>query len=334
MRAGATLQRYSSIDDQAEQLTGFDQAYQQLDSGSYTGAFLACDSEEVGFFVERTNRRLGQQGAGPSGVISAVVLLSAPGPSLSNGSAFTMDDVLLVGPGGAYEAVIDAGVEPAVFSVSLASAASLPLRRLSNQQAGRVRRVADPELSRRFRAVASSALRSWDPASQSVSVPRSVVHALMVELLTAPSAAQGSSHASIVLYRAARDIMLDALTESLSMPEVATRVGTSRRTLEQAFDKCVSVSPARFHKLLRLNNARRLLEGGRHSVSRAATSSGLHHLGRFSSDYHDLFGELPSETALRARVLIADPALRARVLIADPAVRARVLIADPAPAGV
>ena len=308
MRASAMFQRYRSIDAQAEQLTGFDQAYQQLDCGSYDGGFLACDGNEVGFFVEHTNRRLGQQGAGPSGVISAVVLLSAPGPALSNGSPFTMDDVLLMGPGGAYEAVIGGGVEPAVFSVSLASAAAVPLRRLSNQQAGRVRRVADPELSRRFRAVAANTLRSWDAASQSVSVPRSVVHALIAELLTAPSAAQGSSHGSIQLYRAARDVMIGALTESLTMREVATRVGTSRRTLEQAFDKCASVSPARFHKLLRLNNARRLLESGRHSVSRAATSSGLHHLGRFSSDYRDLFGELPSETALRARVLIADPA--------------------------
>lgn len=308
MRAAAVFQRYRSIDDQAEQLTGFDQSYQQLDRGSYRGAFLACDDQEVGFFVEHTNRRLGQQGAGPDGMISAVVLLSAPGQTLSNGSAFTMDDVLLVGPGGAYEAVVDGGVEPAVFSVPLGTGAALPLRRLSNQQAGRVRRVADPELSRRFRAVAANALRSWDAASQTVSVPRSVVHALMLELLTAPSAAGGSSHGSIQLYRAARDVMVDSLTESLPIPEVASRVGTSRRTLEQAFENCVSVSPARFHKLLRLNNARRLLESGRHPVSLAATSSGLHHLGRFASDYQELFGELPSETALRAKVLIADPA--------------------------
>ncbi len=309
MRVAATFQRYRSIDDQAEQLTGFDQSYQQLDCGSYNGAFLACDGDEVGFFVERTNRRLGQQGAGPDGVVSAVVLLSAPGPTLSNGTTFTMDDVLLVGPGGAYEAVVGSGAEPAVLSVTLESAAALPLRRLSNQQTGRVRRVADPELSRRFRAVAAGVLRSWDASEQSISVPRSVVQALMLELLTAPSAAEGSSHGSIRLYRAARDVMLDALPGPLSMPEVAARVGTSRRTLEQAFDNCAAVSPARFLKLLRLNNARRLIEGGRHSVSHAATSSGLYHLGRFSSDYHELFGELPSRTALRAKVLIAEPAL-------------------------
>ncbi|MDE0134456.1 MAG: AraC family transcriptional regulator [Acidimicrobiaceae bacterium] len=309
MRAAATFQRYRNIDDQAEQLTGFDQAYQQLDRGTYAGAFLACDSDEVGFFVEGTNRRLSQQGAGPSDVISAVVLLSALGPTVTNGSAFTMDDVLLVGPGGAYEAVINAGDEPAVFSISLDAAVALPLRRLSSQQAGRVRRVADPELSKRFRAAAANALRSWDADSQSISVPRSVVHALMLELLTAPSAIDGSSHSSIQIYRAARDAMVNALTKSPSMSEIAARVGTSRRTLEHAFDTCVGVSPARFHKLLRLNSARRLLENGQHSVHHAATSSGLHHLGRFSGDYRDLFGELPSDTARRARVLITDTAV-------------------------
>ena len=305
MRAAAVFQRFRNIDHQAEQLTGFDQAYQQLEGGAYDGAFLACDSAETGFFVERTNCRLGQQGAGPTDTISAVVLLSDPGHTVSNGSPFTMDDVLLVGPGGAYEAVVDAGAEPAVFSVSLESAPALPLRRLSRQQAGRVRRIADPELSRKFRAVAANVLRSWDADSGSIAVPRAVVQALMLELLTAPCAARGSSHRSIQLYREARDVMLASLAEPLSMPEVASRVGTSRRTLEQAFDTCVSVSPARFQKLLRLNNARRLLESGQHSVSRAASSSGLHHLGRFSGDYHDLFGELPSETAQRANVLLA-----------------------------
>lgn len=310
MRVAAILQRYNDFDQPAEWLSGLGQAYQQVeqvDSGPYSGAHLACSGEVVSFFAEHATRRLAKRGVGPSGVISAVVLLDSSGRVLLNGAPFTFDDLLLVGPGGAYEAVADAGVQPAVFSVSLDLAAAVPLRRLSYPQEGRIRRVTNPELTRQFRDAAARVLRSWDEASQTVSLPQPALLGLMLCLLTAPSAANGSSHVSIQIYRAARDVMLGSLREPLTVPEIASRVGTSRSTLELAFDRCVSVSPARFYKLLRLNNARRLLESGKYSVTEAADSSGLSHLGRFSGDYRDLFGELPSETALQARVLIAEP---------------------------
>jgi len=307
MRMAAAVQRYYDFDQQAEQLSGFERIYQQLDCGPYAGLFLACHGGEMKIFAERNNRRMSRQGAGPSGTISAVLLLESSGHAISNGLTFTPGDVALVGSGGAYEATCPADTQTFVFTLSLESSVPIQLRHLANRQAGRVRRVNNPELARKLRALAANIVRSWDEASQSVSMPQSVLQGLLLNLLVSPNPVDGSSHTSMQLYWAARDVMLNALGEPLKIPEIARRVGTSRRTLELAFDRCISVSPAKYHKLLRLNNARRLLKSGQHSVNSAATRSGLHHLGRFSDDYHRLFGEMPSKTALRARKLTTRP---------------------------
>ena len=303
MWVAAGWQRYSDIDQQVFQLGNGD-AYQQLDCGIYNSVSLSGESDGAGCYIEYTNRQLARQGRYPSNVLLAFVLFTNSDHAILNGSLFTSKDVILVGPGSEYEGFTPAGHKPAVFYMNLESETSVPLRRLASQQAGRIRKVTDPELAGRFRGMAASFLHSWDERTANISIPQSALQGLMFDLLTSPGATNGSSHPSIQLYRTARDVMLDALEETLTIPEIASRVGTSRRTLEKTFDDCVSVSPARFHKLLRLNNARRLLLSGQHSVSRAATSSGLYHLGRFSGDYHSLFGELPSQTAQRARTFI------------------------------
>ncbi len=301
MRTGACVQRFFCIDEQAEQLTGFDQHYEQVGSGNYSGAFMAVDGNRVGVFLEYTNRVLHQQGAGPQDQVSAVVLLESPKNTMTNGTEFGIGDVLLVGPGGSYEAMVGPGVVPAVFSVSLEMTPALPLRRLAVRHQGHVRLVSDVALSKRFRHTAAHVLRSWDAETQSAEVPVEKVQGLMLDLLASPSASGGSSCRSLDLFRRTKEIMVDSLREQIRISEVASRLNTSRRSVEHAFRESVGLSPNRFRRLLRLNNARRLLEQGSHSVTEAAMDSGLFHLGRFSAEYHGLFGEQPSETARRSR---------------------------------
>jgi len=300
MRTSACLQRFFCIDEQAEQLTGFDQHYQQIGSGNYSGAFMAVDGNRVGVFLECTNRVLHQQGAGPADRVSAVVLLESPSDAMANGTEFGVGDVLLVGPGGSYEAIVGPGAVPAVFSVSLELTPVLPLRRLAARHHGQVRRVADAALSKRFRRSAADVLRSWEAETQSADVPVERVQGLMLDLLAAPSAPDGSSSRSLNLFRRTKAAMVDSLSEQTTIAELASRLSTSRRSVEHAFRESVGLSPNRFRRLLRLNNARRLLERGGHSVTEAAMDSGLLHLGRFSAEYRSLFGEQPSDTARRS----------------------------------
>ncbi|MEM8922402.1 MAG: helix-turn-helix domain-containing protein [Actinomycetota bacterium] len=301
MTSAAVLQRFSCIDAQAEQLTGFDQQYAQVDPGRYRGSFFAAEGGQVGVFVETTNRTLLQHGACPNGHVSAVALLGEGSSSTSaNGTALTLDDVLLVGPGGAYDARVAAGAVPVVIDVDLATAPPT-LARLASRLGSRVRRISDPALADRCRRVGSEAIDSFDRLALTAELPEGSARRLLLDLLVAPGAASGSAHRLLDVFRSGHEAMERSRAEPITMAALASTVGVSRRTLEHAFDACVGVSPARYQRVLRLHHARRLLESGRYSVTDAAIGSGLPHLGRMSAAYRELFDEFPSVTASRSR---------------------------------
>jgi AraC family ethanolamine operon transcriptional activator len=91
----------------------------------------------------------------------------------------------------------------------------------------------------------------------------------------------------------------------VSVPELLKVAGISERSLQYAFKEAFDMTPQTFVKRRRLHFARQQLLVARAretSVSRIATGLGFYELGRFASDYRQIFGEFPSET-LRVRQL-------------------------------
>lgn len=87
-----------------------------------------------------------------------------------------------------------------------------------------------------------------------------------------------------------------------SVEDLAREVGTSRSGLYRSFARILSLSPADWIKLRRLNRLRIRLGTESDAVGRVsdlAIEEGLTHLGRLAQAYRRLFGELPSETARR-----------------------------------
>jgi len=77
-----------------------------------------------------------------------------------------------------------------------------------------------------------------------------------------------------------------------------------RRTLNHAFQQVLGMGPVTYLRRLRLNQVRRSLQhscanGYTRSVTEIALDQGFWHLGRFSSQYRELFGESPRERARR-----------------------------------
>ncbi len=90
------------------------------------------------------------------------------------------------------------------------------------------------------------------------------------------------------------------VSDVLLISDICDAIGTSRRSLEMAFQRCLGVSPKRYLKrerLLRCHLA--LLSVGQGNVSQVAARFGFIHMGQFSSDYRRLFGELPNATLAR-----------------------------------
>lgn len=87
-----------------------------------------------------------------------------------------------------------------------------------------------------------------------------------------------------------------------SLRDLARVAGVSERTLHTAFCEQLGVSPKRFLRLRLLNAARRELSRSNPEgrfVTDVVTRLGIWDWGRFSGEYRELFGEMPSETARR-----------------------------------
>lgn len=97
------------------------------------------------------------------------------------------------------------------------------------------------------------------------------------------------------------------IQQPLSVETLATVLGTTRRTLLNAFQESFGVSPSRYILARRLNGARRHLSRGKsRSVTDAALDYGFEHFGRFAHHYRTLFGETPSATLRHSRLFLED----------------------------
>ncbi|MEZ5926493.1 MAG: GlxA family transcriptional regulator [Hyphomicrobiaceae bacterium] len=121
--------------------------------------------------------------------------------------------------------------------------------------------------------------------------------------------------------RAAIELMQARIAEPLSMPEIAAEVGTSQRQLERLFGQSMGCSAVRLNLLLRLQNARVLLNSTRLSIREVSAASGFNSLSYFSQVFTRTFGKRPS--AYRHSWPSGDPAPAWRGTVFDYLERAK-----------
>ena len=89
------------------------------------------------------------------------------------------------------------------------------------------------------------------------------------------------------------------LEQSIRLEELCRHARVGVRVLQRVFSERLDVSPIEYVKVRRLTAARRLLlagDGPETTVSAIARKCGFAHLGRFSVDYRQHFGESPRRT--------------------------------------
>ena len=91
--------------------------------------------------------------------------------------------------------------------------------------------------------------------------------------------------------------------QSVSLEDLVVVSGVPGRTLHQHFRDFKGVSPMAYLRNVRLDRAREALlqADGEARITDIAMESGFNHLGRFSIQYRERFGESPSETADRSK---------------------------------
>lgn len=107
-----------------------------------------------------------------------------------------------------------------------------------------------------------------------------------------------------MLIRRAEAFLGEHHGSDFSVAALSAAVGVGERQMERIFRNAYGMGPCRWHHVARLNEARRLLRSAPQSahVTEIAGRLGFGHLGRFSGEYRQLFGESPRDTlAGRAR---------------------------------
>lgn len=97
----------------------------------------------------------------------------------------------------------------------------------------------------------------------------------------------------------ARDYVLGHPQDVITVVNLCEYLNVSRRTLQNCFQAVWGISPYTYLKAIRLNAVRRELESrySRHqTVQDAAMAWGFWHMSQFAVDYNALFGELPSQS--------------------------------------
>jgi AraC-like DNA-binding protein len=102
-------------------------------------------------------------------------------------------------------------------------------------------------------------------------------------------------------------ILRTRFNESLSIDHLARDLGMSVSSFHQHFKTATSMSPLQFQKLLRLQEARRLLLTEDMDASSAAVRVGYDDTSQFSREYKRLFGDPPMRDAGRFKQLAGAP---------------------------
>ena len=100
----------------------------------------------------------------------------------------------------------------------------------------------------------------------------------------------------------AERFMQDSLQEQIGMDDIVRQSGVPRRTLFAGFRKHRGTTPMARLKAMRLKAVKAALEtdvAPGLTVTEVAMDYGFYHLGRFSKDFRDAFGALPSEIRRR-----------------------------------
>jgi len=94
------------------------------------------------------------------------------------------------------------------------------------------------------------------------------------------------------------DYIHDNISNLSSLNQVSKGTHIPERTIRRLINKKFQVSPKQYLNKLRLNEVRKglILDRRNSSIFQVASDYNFWHMGQFSKDYKNLFGELPSKT--------------------------------------
>jgi len=301
------IDRSDDVHRQANLLQDWDQTYSQLGSGRFAGSVLTFQYAGLKIFRETMNRSVFQSGGLPSYRLAFGLPLQGRGSSCICGEEGSPNSVLVFSGGSGFEffspdlfEFVGIEVDTLASDDSVLLAMMHDLRRTLS--GGRRAIAIVPGKASKLQWLLDGILSEEElgdrlgyTSGHAEAFSRSMIGQFLDILQDADCDRQGTVRRHWEAVAAIRLLVTDSDTCPLSVAELTRIMGLSRRTLQNACQSILGMSPIRFLRALRLSEARKTLQRAG-SVTQVATQFGFWHLGYFSRDYHAMFGELPSQT--------------------------------------
>lgn len=311
-QADLSTEASADVHHQATLLRAWDQKYTQLRPGGFTGSVSTLRNGGVKLFREEMNRAVFQMGALPTTKLAFGLPVRAAGRTYICGEEGTGHSLLVFSGSSGFEFLSPEDFE--FYGVEIETAASddpvfLTMVRTLAQviaSSNRAIRLDGHRLRKLGRLLGATLceegigerLQTWP--DHAAAFNRGLVGWMLDMLQAAPAEAESPPMRHWDTIAAIRQLVAQNSCCPSSVAELTVELGVSRRTLQNACQEIVGLSPVQYLRALRLSEARRMMEQSR-SVTEVATQFGFWHLSYFARDYHAMFGELPSKTLERVR---------------------------------
>lgn len=300
--------RIQEASDHMRLLQGWELRYEQLSRGRFEGNLREAWIDGIHLYQESLAQVVFQTGMARAGSVCLGVFAHLSGEAKWFGSKLTTDDVMFLGSGD--ELLLTTPQQSTLLVLCVPDKVLTEEEGPGRQTHKHVRNAA---LARRLRESISDGLSTLitRPLNFSGRNARSQFSADMRGLI-GEYFERSDDETPTVSRDRAKDVIQRTIQyveerrgEILSIDDICQYTCTSRRTLQNCFEKITGQSPAFFLKAQRLNAVRReILNAGEHArIGDLAAEWGFWHFSQFSCDYKRLFGESPSETAHFARCM-------------------------------
>jgi len=279
-------------DEQARNLTGWEQHYDQVSGGLFHGALTELRHAGLQVFREDISQAVRQSCRVPAGAI----WFGFPSAHTRINGRPAFDNAVMVRPGGGEFELVTPGaykihgivIERAALASSLGQCDGLPT--------AEVLQVDAPARERCVRAI-EQALVTGSGTSNVFDALTALIDCRPRDRATAASFERRRRVVAM-----ARDYIEAHRDRAISIPELCTQTHVSRRTLQYCFEEILGMSPVTWLRVMRLNGVRRHLQdgAGRRAIGDVAASWGLDNFSQFCSDYRKLFGEPASAAVARS----------------------------------
>jgi AraC family ethanolamine operon transcriptional activator len=296
-------------------LCAWDHRYRQIGPGAFRGSLLHTQTGSLGIFRNRWERAIHYRGCSPKGTIGIAVTLAQTGEARWLGQRVAFDDVIIQRCGTEAEYLSAPLWDSVVFAIPEAELAQqitdithddpeailhrLDVACLTPQLAAQVRQASLAYLAAAARFQATPGAPSQIPE---------MVHSLVRQIARVLVSARPPRHVKACLNRQ-RQLIREAENnvahlggQPLRVGKLCLELGIGERTMRDAFYKVTGTNPLAYLKTQRLNQVYRILgdtSPDELMIKQVAIANGFRHLGQFSRDYKQLFGEFPAETLQR-----------------------------------